>query len=255
MTTLPNHGRINCTTCYSCSTVAFDSTREESIGWRITANPLAWGNPNAAIVVLGFSKGPTQAGALKHTPHDDIAYKGSRLNVGKILAHVGLLKKQDDHGLRATVNEEIANRSGRFHFGSLIRCTVERFDQKSKGWKGSGGGMLDKFVATEFGKSVTQNCVSNFLGDLPSQTKLIVMFGMGSSGNYVREANLLFRRSRPGQWRWINDVAYTDDKVRVVHVEHFASQGALIPNWLGLRDHPRSLLGNQAQNAIEAVIK
>jgi hypothetical protein len=39
--------------------------------------------------MLGFSKGPTQAGAVSATPHDLIAYKGSRLAVGKIVAHIG----------------------------------------------------------------------------------------------------------------------------------------------------------------------
>ena len=30
-----------------------------------------------------------------------------------------------------------------------------------------------------------------------------------------------------------NQVAYTDGSVVVVHVEHFAAQGALVPDWLG----------------------
>jgi len=45
-------------------------------------------------------------------------------------------------------------------------------------------------------------------------------------------------------------VAYTDGKVMVVHVEHFASQGALIPQWLGLKKHDRGLLGAMAADAV-----
>ena len=48
----------------------------------------------------------------------------------------------------------------------------------------------------------------------------------------------------------LNEVAYTDDRIMVVHVEHFASQGANIPNWLGQNAHPRSRLGLLAREAV-----
>ena len=249
MDNLPNHGRINCTRCFnSCGQVEFDKTRRTDGDWRITANPLAWGNSAPEVIVLGFSKGPTQAGALSTTPHNDIAYKGSRGKVGKILHHVGLLPQSagEDHG--QAVSRLIADPRGRFHFGSLIRCTVER--QDAGAWKGSGGGMLDKFVATTFGKEVSNSCTTQFLRHLPSKTRLIVMFGMGSKLNYVRQSFDLFKQSRAGEWTWINDVAYTDRKVAVVHVEHFASQGNLIPRWLGEKDHERARFGEMAASAV-----
>ncbi|WP_454249244.1 hypothetical protein [Pseudomonas sp. R151218B TE3479] len=204
------------------------------------------------IVVLGFSKGPTQAGALASTPHDEIAYKGSRLNVGKILAHIGLIPTDEPDRVKKNVDRLISDKSGRFHFASLIRCTVERYDHKSASWKGSGGGMLDKFIATTFGTSVATNCTTTFLRDLPKETRLVVMFGLGTNLNYVASAYSLFRRARPSAWKMINSVAYTDGNITVVHVEHFASQGALIPNWLGEKAHPRSNLGLLSKAAVEA---
>ena len=84
MNQLPAHGRISCTKCFD-GHVEFDISKRSDGDWRVTANPLAWGNQEPEIVVLGFSKGPTQAGALARTPHNAIAYKGSRTNVGKIL--------------------------------------------------------------------------------------------------------------------------------------------------------------------------
>ena len=253
MSCLPIHGRINCKKCYS-GDVVFNKSREENDGWRITANPLAWGNPYAEVVVLGFSKGPTQAGALEDTPHDDIAFKGSRLNVGKIMAHVGLISKLSNDKLKKKVDELIANKDGRFHFSSLIRCTVERFDAKGNKWKGSGGNMLDKFVSTKFGQCVANNCTTEYLADLPSSTKLVLMFGLGTNLNYVKEAFKLFKKARPGIWSYLNDVAYTDEKITVVHVEHFTSQGAHIPNWLGERENDRAKLGIMAQKAVASVI-
>ena len=91
MSCLPSHGRVPCSLCHSNSAPQFDVTKRTEGDWRITANPLSWGSTAPAVVVLGFSKGSTQAGALTTTPHDEIAYKGSRLNVGKILAHIGLI--------------------------------------------------------------------------------------------------------------------------------------------------------------------
>lgn len=249
MNTLPTHGRINCSSCFAGVRVEFDKTCSAIGDWRITANPMAWGNSMAQIAVLGFSKGPTQAGALASTTHDDIAYKGGRTNVGKILEHVGVLKLENGDTASEAVSRAIADKSGPFHFGSLIRCTVERFDHKNATWKGSGGGMLDKFVDTGFGRSVASNCVKQYLTNLPSTTKLVVMFGMGQKLNYVESAYDLYKSARGGQWRRINDVAYTDGKITVVHVEHFASQGRLIPQWLDTVTE-RGRYGVMAQEAV-----
>lgn len=250
MSCLPKHGRVSCARCYEESNTVFDVTKRTDGDWRITANPLSWGSENPEIVVLGFSKGPTQAGALASAHHNEIAYKGSRENVGKILAHIGLIPRNPVGGKKQYIDRLIEDSNGRFHFGSLVRCTVERFDQKSSSWKGSGGGMLDKFIATDFGSAVATSCVSTFLRELPQKTRLIVMFGLGSNLNYVDSAFSVYQQARPGNWRKLNSVSYTDGVVTVVHVEHFASQGALIPNWLGENEHPRSTLGNLAKEAV-----
>lgn len=60
---------------------------------------------------------------------DGIAYKGSRTNVGKILRRSGLMKS-GDHDLSRQVDHLISDRAGAFHFGSLIRCSVERYDRE-----------------------------------------------------------------------------------------------------------------------------
>ena len=229
----------------------FDHTKTTEGDWRITFNPLSWGNVEPEVIVLGFSKGPTQAGALASTPHDEIAYKKGRIYVGKILAHIGLIPHRPPEHLKRLVDKLIADRNGPFHFASLIRCTVERYDHKLSDWRGSGGGMLDKFMATSFGQRVSDNCATHFLSTLPAKTKLIVMFGLGQNLNYVSASMTLFKRIRPGPWKLMNKVAYTDGLITVVHVEHFASQGALIPNWLGENEHDRAQLGHMAQEAVK----
>src|SRR5690242_6794690 len=147
---LPAHGRVECAACHQGQPFSFDRTRTTVGSWRITNNPLAWGNVEPEVVVLGFSKGPEQAGALASQAHDKIAYRKGRTNVAKILHHVGLLAAPDSK----LVDGAIADTSGRFHFASFVRCTVERYDERKGLWTGTGGGMLDKFVATDFGSHV-----------------------------------------------------------------------------------------------------
>ncbi|MEZ5784746.1 MAG: hypothetical protein R3D70_24890 [Rhizobiaceae bacterium] len=114
--------------------------------------------------------------------------------------------------------------------------------------------MLDKSVATPFGQHVAGNCATSFLADLLDSTKLVIMFGLGTKMNYVREARRLIAAARPGAWRIVNDVAYTDGRVTFVHVEHFASQGTLIPNWLGENKHDRAKLGTMARDAVQMAL-
>jgi hypothetical protein len=251
---LPASGRISCSLCHT-GFFAFDETRtqQKEGNWRITANPLSWGNSQPEVLVLGFSKGPSQAGQLRNLSHNEIPYRKGRMQVGKILAHVGLLPSAKPNELKIMVERAIADTSGRFGWGSLIRCTVERFDTKKQEWVGSGG-MIDEFMATEFGNQISTNCATRFLKTLMPTTKLIVMFGLGAGVSYVATARKAIEIARPGRWRTVNDVAYSDGNITVVHVEHFASQGANIPNWLGQNQHPRSRLGVLAREAVSSAL-
>ena len=246
MTSLPAHGRVACAACYDAESPMFDQTERTSGPWRIVNNPLAWGCASAPVVVLGFSKGPTQRGALTRLRHEDIAYAGGRSAVAKILHHIRLLPRADPD----LVNALIADREGLFHFGSLIRCTVERFDHRDNAWVSTGGGMLDNFVATDFGRAVSTTCGRKFLRALPRPTRLIVMMGLGTNLGYVHAARKLFEDIRPGSWYPINDVAYSDGRVTVVHTEHFKVQGAHLENWLGKDGHGRGKYGVQARRAV-----
>jgi hypothetical protein len=229
----------------------FDETRTFSadLVWRITANPLSWGSSEPEVLILGFSKGPSQAGELQRLAHNEIPYRKGRKQVGKILSHLGLLPAAHPDQLKMMVHKAIADVDGRFGWGSLVRCTVERFDKKTQTWVGSGG-MIDEFMEHEFGRRISRACATKFLRNLPDRTKLIVMFGLGSRGSYVASARRAIEAARPANWRMVNDVAYTDGNITVLHVEHFASQGANIPNWLGVNDHPRSRLGLLARKAV-----
>jgi len=79
------------------------------------------------------------------------------------------------------------------------------------------------------------------------------MFGMGNKLNYVSECLALFRKLG-GRWQRVNEIAYTNSQVTVVHVEHFKSQGPLLGQWLGEQRHPRERWGTMAQEAVRRAL-
>ena len=252
---LPCHGRIDCALCHSrvpvfnrTSTIAADGN------WRLTANPMAWGNPHPEVLILGFSKGPNQIQDIETRSHNDIAFRKGRANVGKILAHVGLIPSGTNDDLRKAVDQAIADENGRFGWGSLIRCTVERHEPKKSKWVATSK-MIDPFLNSQFGSDIASRCATRFLRDLPGETRLIVMFGLGTKLGYVSSAQAAIERARPGRWRSINDVAYSDGLITVVHVEHFKAQGSLIPDWLGEKEKPRATYGKQAKAAVKEALR
>jgi hypothetical protein len=252
MADLPAHGKVDCSRCYGCNDRDTNTMHlvADDKSWRITHNPLAWGSQNPEIVVLGFSKGPTQAGATNTSPHDEIAYKGQRHNIAKIFGHIGLLAPDDVSA--ESISKLISDPSGRFHFGSLIRCTVERNEAGS--WKGANGNMLSGFVGSDFGKGIAENCVDEHLGHLPPSVKLVLLFGYGANMAYFKTLKSMLPRLKKGKWQSINEVAYTDGKVTYVHLEHFASQGNLIPEWMGAKPGMRRRLGLAAKEAVHAAL-
>lgn len=93
--------------------------------------------------------------------------------------------------------------------------------------------------------------MKRYLGELPPNTKLIVMFGLGTKLNYVKACHNIFQSIMGGDWRRLNAISYSDGRITVVHVEHFSSQGRLIPNWLGENDDKRAVYGQLAKSTIQ----
>ena len=199
--------------------------------WSLNAGTSTWGNPNAECLLLTFTN------RSQHW-EPSTAFEGSSTAVAKILTHLGPIATGED------INKLISDQTGRFHVGSLIRCSLA--------YRGTEAGcrVLDKFVDTPFGKEVTGRCTTKFLRDLPTATRLVILFGLGTRGNYVTAAREVIERARPGDWETINEVAYSDGKVTFVHVEHFATKGSLLQQWLGEYKHERAKYGAMARDAV-----
>lgn len=106
----------------------------------------------------------------------------------KIPVHFGLIEPDAD------MDRLIVDWNGRFAFGALICCSVERRDKM--GWTGTGGGMLDRFVATPYGGRIVTNCAIRLLKELPRETRLVVILGLGSKLGYVEAVERVVRGVR-----------------------------------------------------------
>ena len=66
-------------------------------------------------------------------------------------------------GLRRTLADMdrlIADRSGRLAFGSLVRCTVERWDEAKATWPGTGGGTRTENSALRIAPSRSSSAIA-----------------------------------------------------------------------------------------------
>jgi len=218
---LPEHGRIACNRCFGESHVHWgQTTHEPDEGWSIVNNPMSWGSRSPTILVLGFSKGGNQNDEILSTPHDEVAFRGGRINLSTILETLGLKAKY------WSIDELISCRSGKFAFGSLVRCSVKKWDGNK--WLMSGKDIMSSCLRNQKMGAVIDHCVSQFVEELPASVQLVVM--LGNDLKYVEGCCSAIRKVRPSL-KAINAVAYGDEQVTFVHTVHFKAQGALVPNW------------------------
>lgn len=227
------HGHIGCYACYPSVSESYEFYNSDGNKWRIEQPNAAWGSQSPTVLVLGFSRGSNQTkpGIL----FDEIAFKGMRSQLAKILNSLSLLKEEE-------VDQKISASENYFAFGSMIRCSVSQWDNKTASYSKSGGAILQKFAKGDLSRRIAENCSNQFLGKLPSSTKLVVM--LGNESKYIQFCNELILKSRK-ESKWVNSVAYDSKGVRFVHVIHAKAQGRLIPDWL-------NATGSQIQKRMDA---
>lgn len=218
--TLPEHGYIGCRKCYPSPVMYHEFQNEDGSKWCIEQPNAAWGAQKPRILVLGFSRGTNQS--KPNIPFDEIAFKGMRVQLGKILEALDLLDSQQvDSRIKAT--ESI------FAFGSMIRCSVAQWDEKSSAYSKSGNSILQQFAKGDATRRIAEACSEQYLAVLPESTRLVVM--LGNESRYVQFCYQLIKKVR-GEGSWVNSMAYASRGVRFVHVIHAKAQGRHISDWL-----------------------
>jgi len=229
MTSLPCHGRISCRRCWE-GTDADAEVVKDTLSFRmpqsfqVINNPGAWGSQNPKIMVLGQTKGFTQANAMADAVDDEdyekVAFADSRDELHAILKSLGLAMEVKD------IDPLFSKDQQDWHWGSIIRCTLAAWDKKiSKktnepvGWSSASTLVGKAYKSAHLGK-FPRNCTQQFLSDLPNRLRLVLV--LGNAPDHIRRVrstianvhkDLTIHPSAP-------EVAYTAGGATWVHIVH-----------------------------------
>jgi len=213
---LPQHGKIECSTCYGpAEKEAFPHEL-----WKMRNDPGAWGGSNPEWLVLGFSKGSTQADYYDNGSFEAVAFAGVRPRLERILKHLGALSAGE------SLDAAIANPAGNVAFGSLIRCSVARQDESGK-YQCSGPLIKKSFKEIP---QVISACTNRFLKELPDSVRTVVM--LGNDSGYIKHCHSLIKDLFPVAFEEVNDVAARADGRLWLHVAHPSGANGHFEGWM-----------------------
>ena len=215
---LPAHGRIECRRCYD----GIWGDILESGKWQAVNDPGAWGSATPTVLVLGFSKGFTQANAYRSGRFEDVPFKNMRTRLEASLKLLGLM----DHGV--AINETFTSTERTFAYGSLVRCSLSRMNDKTGKRECTGQVMPKAF--TESIKPVVRNCADTFLSRLPDSVRAVVM--LGTTGSYIKSCRDLIRSIHGSAFSDVNEVAYKTGTVLWLHAAHPSGMNGFFNPWI-----------------------
>jgi hypothetical protein len=213
---LPHHGKLSCVRCFkSCDTKLI----QPHPLWLLKNDPGAWGGSKPNVLVLGFSKGSTQADIYESGTFEDVAFGGQARNrLDTVLKQLNLL------GHNEHVSNEIANPNSRFSFGSMIRCSLTREDKN--GIHASSGDLVIRSFKEV--PHIFDNCTEQFLSNLPQDLSLVIMLGI--SEKYIFGCFDVFKKLYPELQR-LNNVSYGFGDKTFVHVAHPSPANGHFNDW------------------------
>jgi len=116
---LPKHGKLQCREC-------FGSLDEDIIQphpkWRMINDLGSWGSECPEYLVLGFSKGATQADIYKNGKFEDITFAKMRTRLTQALYAMGILSANE------AVDEKINKPIPQYYFWLInsLQCVSRR---------------------------------------------------------------------------------------------------------------------------------
>lgn len=163
--TLPTHGKLDCKKCYKACSANIAAPHPR---WLMRNDPGSWGSSEPKFLVLGFSKGSTQADIYREGTFEDVAFGGNaRDRLDTLLKRIGLIAETNH------VSNEINNPNSDFSFGSLVRCSLTR--ETKNGTHASSGDLILKSFSEV--PEVLDNCMKKYLSNLPERTRLVLLSG------------------------------------------------------------------------------
>jgi hypothetical protein len=215
----PAHGRVDCRMCFA------NSGRETNPHpkWRMVNDPGAWGSSTPEWLVLGFSKGSTQADVYAKGLFEDIAFAGMRDRLTRALRHFSII------GPGERVDAYIADPHSRVAFGSLVRCSVSRLQVKGGVESYSCTGPIINKSFTEI-PQVVRRCTERFLGALPPSLKGVMLLGNGDG--YIEAYREVLRRLHNRDFEVLNPVATRAAGIPWIHLSHPSGLNGHFESWL-----------------------
>lgn len=238
---LPSHGKLSCRKCFPSTDEAIAEPHPD---WKIVNDPGSWGSSCPKHLVLGFSKGSTQAGIYKNGRFEDIAYAGMRSRLTSALRIVGILNQDE------TVDEKISDPESNISFASLIRCSVSRLDKKASEKHGreiyacTGPLITKSFLEIP---NVLKTCAETYLSDLPDSLEII--FLLGNTDSYVQSCQTLVEKLYPNDFERINAMAVKAGGRVWIHLAHPSGLNGHFNTWLN-SDSGSGLKRKMSQDAI-----
>lgn len=228
---LPNHGKIECRLCFAPG----DSVvRTVNPNWKMVNDPGAWGGGTGPdYLILGFSKGATQAGIYKTGRFENVAFAGMRPRLTEALRTMGVLMEHE------TSDSKIRDPNSNIAFGSLIRCSVSRSDQKATAKVGKEvyactGPLITKSFR-EIPEIIT-NCTRAFLTELPESIRAV--FFLGNTDAYVVSCQSLLRSLFPSDFKLFNPMAVRANGRYWIHIAHPSGLNGHFKAWVNTDEGP-----------------
>jgi hypothetical protein len=216
------HGPQSCRLCFDNAALPWHSPAARTFvasgeRWQLRPNPGYWGATNPRILVLGFSKGPTQNKIIddyldrrSSIRFEDIPFRGIRRNLRSVLLTLGLISE------RTSIDSLFMSTESVFGFSSLVRCSVAYFQRGKGEYIGADGNILQVTISHRPGFVTT--CIKRHLVDvLPSSVALVIVLGAGV--RYVEGVRRLLGGRRLFESAAVS-YAYMVNEVPVVHVPH-----------------------------------
>jgi hypothetical protein len=237
---LPKHGKIACRKCFpGKSDIAIPHPN-----WRIINDPGNWGSDKPEYLILGFSKGTTQAGIYEHGKFEDVPFAGMRNRLTEALQVIGVLADSE------SIDQKITDSKSNISLGSLIRCSVSRLDEKASRRKGYRVyGCTGPLITKSFREipEVINNCTDKYLSNLPGTVKVIVFLGNGDS--YVKSCQDIILSLYPDDYKRINQMAVFANNRLWLHLAHPSGLNGHFNAWLKDNKGP-GLKRREAQEAL-----
>lgn len=232
---LPSHGRIACRRCYT------SDNQSQTVGkWQMVNDPAAWGSANPTVLLLGFSKGFTQADAFRTGRFEDIPFKDMRQRLTEELRLLGIIGKSE------TIDQKMVPTETEMAFGSFVRCSLSRTNKNGK--LVCTGEVMPKAFSEEISANV-KTCARTYLADLPPTVKLVLL--LGTTDAYIKGCSGVIRSLYGSNFSRINDVSYRTGGVTWVHISHPSGLNGHHNTWMA--GDPATKPGQKRNLAIEAI--